>query len=92
MIKAIEQSRLQHELPHNCKLVDIYRQHKKHRVVYWGMFRTIKTLRTEKSFRNLIKSTRNQIAFTIFRLIWNQTDVRLDLDQSENGKYNLIAG
>ena len=26
---------------------------------------------TEKSFRNLIKSTRNQIVFTIFRLIWN---------------------
>ena len=34
-------------------------------------------LHTEKSFRNLIKSTRNQIVFTIFRLIWNQTDVRL---------------
>ena len=28
--------------------------------------------RTEKSFRNLIKSNRNQIAFTIFRLIWNK--------------------
>ena len=26
-------------------------------------------LHTEKSFRNLIKSTRNQIVFTIFRLI-----------------------
>ena len=26
---------------------------------------------TEKSFRNFIKSTRNQIVFTIFRLIWN---------------------
>ena len=31
----------------------------------------------EKSFRNLVKSNRNQIVFTIFRLIWNQTDVRL---------------
>ena len=31
----------------------------------------------EKSFRNLIISYRNQIVFTIFRLIWNQTDVRL---------------
>ena len=25
----------------------------------------------EKFFRNLIKSNRNQIVFTIFRLIWN---------------------
>ena len=32
---------------------------------------------TEKSFRNVIKSNRNQIVFIIFRLIWNQTDVRL---------------
>ena len=28
-------------------------------------------------FRNLIKSTRNQIVYTIFRLIWNQMVVRL---------------
>ena len=27
-----------------------------------------------KSFRNLIKSNRNQIVFTMHRLIWNQTD------------------
>ena len=47
---------------------------------------------TEKSFLNLIKSTRNQIVFTIFRLIWIQMDVRLDPNQSENGKYNLISG
>ena len=47
---------------------------------------------TEKSFRNLIKSTRNQIVFTIFRLIWIQTDVRLDPNQSEDGNYNLISG
>ena len=47
---------------------------------------------TEKSFRNIIKSTRNQIVFTIFRLIWIQTDVRLDPNQSEIGKYNLISG
>ena len=32
---------------------------------------------TEKSFQNLIKSNRNQIVFTLFRLIWNQTDVHL---------------
>ena len=29
------------------------------------------TPNTGKSFRNLIKSNRNQIVFTIFRLIWN---------------------
>ena len=34
------------------------------------------TANTEKSFRNLIKSDRNQIVFTIFRMIWNQTAVR----------------
>ena len=34
--------------------------------------------RTEKYFRNLIKSNRNQIVFIILRFIWNQTDtVRL---------------
>ena len=44
---------------------------------------------TEKSFWNLIKSIRNQIVFTIFWLIWNQTDsVRLVSNQSEYGKYN----
>ena len=43
-------------------------------------------------FRNLIKSTRNQIVFTIFQLTWIQTDVRLDTNQSENGQYNLISG
>ena len=45
----------------------------------------------QTSFRNLIKSTRNQIVFTILRLIWNRTDVRLDPNQLENGKYNLIS-
>ena len=47
-------------------------------------------LRTEKYFPNLVKSNRNQIVLTVFLLIWNQIDVRLDPDQSENGKYNLI--
>ena len=47
---------------------------------------------TEKCFRILIKSTWNQIVFTILRLIWIQTDVCLDPDQSENVKYNLISG
>ena len=49
-------------------------------------------LYTEKYFRNIIKSTRNQIVFTIFRLILIQTDVRLVPNQSENDKYNLISG
>ena len=40
--------------------------------------------------KSYIKSTRNQIVFTIYRLICNQMDVRLDLIQPENGKYNLI--
>ena len=31
----------------------------------------------EKSFWNLIKSNRNQILFTNFRMTWYQTDVRL---------------
>ena len=46
---------------------------------------------TEKYLRNHVKSTRNQIVFIIFRLIWIQTDVLLDPNQSENGKYNLIS-
>ena len=41
--------------------------------------------------QNLVKSNRNQIVFTFFRQIWNQTDVRLVPNQSENGKYNLIS-
>ena len=49
-------------------------------------------LHTKKFFRNLIKLTRNQIEFTMHWLIWIQTDVRLDQNQSENGKYNLISG
>ena len=49
-------------------------------------------MHTEKYFRILIKSTQNQIVFTIIRLTWIQTDFRLDLNQSENGKCNLISG
>ena len=53
-------------------------------------------MHTEKFFfRYLIRSTRIQIVFTIFRLIWIQTDVHLDPNQwqiqTENGKYNLIS-
>ena len=32
---------------------------------------------TEKSFLNIIKSTRNSIVFTIFLLFWNQPEVCL---------------
>ena len=49
-------------------------------------------MHTEKSFWNFIKSNQNQIIFTIFRLIWIQTDVRLVPNQSRSGKYNLISG
>ena len=46
----------------------------------------VKARGTHKSFFNLVKSTRNQIVFTICRLIWIQTDtVRLDPNHSENG-------
>ena len=50
-----------------------------------------RTVHTEKTFRNIIGSNRIQIEFTIFRLIWNQTNVRLVSNQSENRKYNLIS-
>ena len=38
------------------------------------------------------KSTWNQIVLTSFRLIRHQTNVRLNPNQSETGKYNLISG
>ena len=48
-----------------------------------------------KIFRNLIKTNRNQIVFTIFRLIWNKTANEeypfAAPNQSENGKYNLFS-
>ena len=39
---------------------------------------------TEKSFRNLVKWNRNQIVFTMHRLLWNQTGFRLDPNQNWN--------
>ena len=45
---------------------------------------------TKKSFQDLIKSNCYQIVFTIYRLIWNQMDVRFIRNQSENDEYNLI--
>ena len=35
--------------------------------------------------------SKHQIVFTIFRLIWIQTNIRLDPNQTENSKYNLIS-
>ena len=46
---------------------------------------------TETFFGNLTESNRNQIVFTIFRWIWNQTDVRLVPKPSENCKCILIS-
>ena len=43
-------------------------------------------IHTGESFRNLIKSSRNQIVFTILRLIWNQINVRLVQNQWVHGK------
>ena len=47
---------------------------------------------TDKSFRNLIYSNRNQIVFTMHRLIWNiKRTCPFDVpNQSENGEYNLL--
>ena len=46
---------------------------------------------TKKTFWNLVNSYPNQVVVTIFRLIWIQTGVCLDANQSENGNYNLIS-
>ena len=49
----------------------------------------LEKLHAEKCFLNLVKSNRNQMVFTILRLILNQTDFRFVPSQSENGKYDL---
>ena len=67
---------------------------------YYGEERAFETadvnkfqwVHTEKSFRNLIKSNPIQVVFTMHRLIWDQTEVRLVPNQSVHGKYNLISG
>ena len=58
----------------------------KERPKLFHLFQDIEELHTDKYFLNFIKSNRNQIIFTIFRLIGNQTDVRFVQNQSENGK------
>ena len=45
-------------------------------------------MHTEKYFRNTIKSIRNQIVFTILRLIGNQTEFQFLLNLSENDNYD----
>ena len=45
---------------------------------------------TGKSFRNIIKPNRNQIVLTIFRLIWIQTDVRLDPNRDNEGLMDIL--
>ena len=50
-----------------------------------------KNIHAEKYFPNIVKSNRNQIIFTIFWSILNQTEFHLFLNQSENSKYNLIS-
>ena len=47
--------------------------------------------RAEESFRILIKSIWNQMVFTIFQLIWNQTDVRLVPNQSEKMQHKNVS-
>ena len=46
-------------------------------LIIWKQHANLIHERTHNYFRNIIKSNRNQIVFTIFRLIWNPTDVRL---------------
>ena len=48
-------------------------------------------LHTENFFRNLNKSTRNQIVSTIIRLVWKQTNGGSVPNQSVHAKYNLIS-
>ena len=58
-----------------------------------SMARDVSGSTHRKIFQNLIlKQTEiNQIIFSIFWFIWNQMDVRVVPNQSENGKYNLIS-
>ena len=67
---------------HWCICIDVHID----AVFLWGVH-------TEKSFRNVFKSNRNQIVFTIF-LDWFGTasghSPFFVPNQSENGKYNLI--
>ena len=60
----------------------------------WSAFLfVVYRVHTEKYFQNLIRSNRNEIVFTIFRLIWNTNGhVRLDPNHLKDGKYNLIWG
>ena len=63
-----------------------------------SMVRDVRFLRSNyantapnEMIRNLVKLNRKQIVFTILRVFWNQMDVRLVINQLENGKYSLIS-
>ena len=65
--------------------------------IWWNFSHKLNFLLCSKMFcfhtqRNLIESTWNEIVDIILRLIWIETDVRWDPNQSENGNYNLIFG
>ena len=47
-------------------------------------------MKLKKYFLNLVNWNRNRIVFTIFQLIWNQTEFHLVPNLSVNYKYNLI--
>ena len=73
-----------------CSIFSLFLERFRRPMTPWGTL-VDKTCCTQTNiFQNLIKSNRNQIVFSIFRLIWNQTAICLVLNQSENGKYNLI--
>ena len=42
-------------------------------------------------FWNLIESERDRFVFTIFGLVWNQTNIHLVPDQSRKGECNLVS-
>ena len=57
----------------------------------WSSIFFSRPVYTQKSFWNLIKSNLIQIVYTVFRLIWIQTNVRWVPNQSVQGKYNMIS-
>ena len=69
---------------------------KKIRIQSGFLYRTIRETVSIAARREIFSKSysinRNQIVLSNFWLIWIQTDVRLNPNQSENGKYNLISG
>ena len=50
----------------------------------------MKLVNKEKPTLNSGEINLSHIVFTVFRLIWNQTEFCFVSNQSENGRYNLI--